>query len=690
MDLENDRKSALKLGVCYYPEHWPVDRWPIDARLMRQAGLSIVRIGEFAWAKLEPAEGHYQWEWMDRAIDVLANEGLQVVLGTPTATPPAWLIHAHPEILPVDAHGQRRRFGSRRHYCSNSPVFRQYSGRIVSALARRYGSHPAIIGWQIDNEFGDHGTARCYCPVCAAGFRHWLLTRYGSLDALNQAWGTIFWSQVYTAWDQIELPHLAVTTLNPSQVLDFYRFSSDSVIEYQKLQVNLLHQHTQAQFITHNLMGNYIDLDYHGLARDLDFVSWDSYPTGYAETQSGSFYGPNESPPPLPYDLGDPYVTGFCHDLIRGLKRAPFWVMEQQCGQINWATFNPGIRPGAVRLWTWHALASGAEAVVYFRWRATLFAQEQYHSGLLRHDASPAVGFQDLVSLKDEHPVMEQVAAAPSQARVALLLDYEALWAVQIQPHRADFSYLRHLFIFYRSLVQLGLQTDIISPDADFRGYELIIAPTAIYSDEELSSKINEFAGSGGFAVLGVRSGFKTSSNLVEDQPLPGAYRQLIGATVTDWHALPPGEGYQVRSPIPDLDGLAEFWAESLEPLEPAAKAGGSKGKASSAPRPVQALARYASGPFAGNIALVERQIGKGRAYYLGWYPTLKQSMALLTHLVDQLDLPQLGPLPPGIIHINKGRFTLLFNFSDQVHHVELAGRTVSIQPRDVEIITPD
>lgn len=679
----------MKLGVCYYPEHWPVDRWPIDARLMREAGLSLVRIGEFAWAKMEPAEGLYQWEWLDRAIDVLANEGLQVVLCTPSATPPAWLIQANPEILPVDSQGQRKRFGSRRYYCSNNPDYRRYSARIVLDLAQRYGSHPAIVGWQIDNEFGCHDTARCYCPVCAAAFRRWLQARYASLDSLNQAWGSIFWSQFYSAWDQIEPPHLTVTTPNPSQVLDFYRFSSDSVIDFQKIQVDLLRQHTREQFITHNLMGNFPDLDYQNLARDLDFVSWDSYPTGYAEIQSESLYDPNETVPSFAYDLGDPYVTGFCHDLTRGLKRAPFWVMEQQCGNINWAIHNPGIRPGAVRLWTWHALASGAQTVVYFRWRACLFAQEQYHSGLLHHDASQAVGYREVVSMADEHSKMDQVAAAPNQAQVALLLDYNDLWAIQLQPHRKDFEYLRHLFVFYRSLTQLGIQTDIISPEADFKEYKLIISPTAFSSNEKLSDKINEFVNSGGFALLGVRSGFKTISNLVTDQPLPGAYRQIVGATVTDWHALPPGAGYQVQSSLPDLDGLAEFWAEALELFVSSPGDAGSSRDKKSQNIPAQAIARYATGPFAGKTALVEHQIGKGRAYYLGWYPTIKQSISLLTHLVDQLGIPRLSPLPPGVIHIKRGQYTLVFNFSNQTHHLDIFGRKISVQPRDVEIITP-
>jgi beta-galactosidase len=655
---------------------------------MREAGLSLVRIAEFAWAKIEPEEGHYQWDWLDHAIDVLANEGLQIVLCTPTAAPPVWLIQANPDILPVDSQGQRKRFGSRRYYCSNNPIYRQYSARIVSDLAQRYGSHPAIIGWQIDNEFGCHGTARCYCPVCTLAFRRWLQDRYGSLQSLNQAWGSIFWSQVYSAWDQIDLPHLTVTTSNPSHILDFYRFSSDSVIEYQKIQVDLLRQDTHQQFVTHNLMGDFPDLDYHNLVRDLDFVSWDSYPTGYAEIHSNNLYDPSEPVPSFPYDLGDPYVTNFYHDLIRGLKRAPFWVMEQQCGHINWANYNPGIRPGAVRLWTWHALASGAEAIIYFRWRACLFAQEQYHSGLLHHDGSPAVGYKDIVSMAEELPTMDQVASAPNQAQVALLLDYNDLWAIHLQPHRKDFGYLRHLFIYYRSLAQLGIQTDIISPDAEIKDYNLVISPTAFISNEALSNKINEFVNSGGFALLGVRSGFKTISNIVTDQPLPGAYRQLIGATVTDWHALPPGAGYQIRSSIPGLDELAEFWAESLDLFESPTRESDSIGDLRNSNIPAQAIAHYASGPFTGKVALVEHPIGKGRAYYLGWYPTLKQSISLLTHLVDQLGLSRLNPLPSGVIHFQRGRFTLLFNFSDLIQQVDILGKKIEVHPSDVAITT--
>ncbi len=579
---------AFRLGVCYYPEHWPEERWATDARLMREAGLSIVRIGEFAWAQMEPAEGVFDWGWLDRAVETLASEGLQIVLGTPTPTPPAWLVRACPEILPVDAQGRVRRFGSRRHVCANSPAYRQHTERIVAALAQRYGTHPAVIGWQIDNEFGCHDTARCYCPRCTEAFRRWLKARYGTLDALNEAWGTAFWSQRYGDWAEIEPPILAVTEQNASQVLDYYRFSSDSWVDYEQFQANLLREHSPGKPITHNFMGNFPDLDCHDLARPLDFVTWDSYPTGYAEVMAQQLYLPDEPRPALAHDAGDPYVTGFCHDLTRGLKGKAFWVMEQQCGNVNWSHYNTGVRPGTVRLWTWHALASGADAVVYFRWRACRFAQEQMHSGLLHHDASPAIGLQDVLAMAGERALMDAVAAEPCAPEVAILSDYEDLWALQLQPHRRDFAYQRHQFCFYRALQRWGIPTDIISPRADLRRYKLVIAPTAFLVSDELVAALTAYVEGGGTLLLGVRSGFKTASNLVTGLPLPGLMRELVGVTVADWHALPPGVSYDVN--LGGEEVKAGTWAEALVP-----ESG------------VDALARYTSGPFVSQAALTAR-----------------------------------------------------------------------------------
>ncbi len=667
----------MKLGVCYYPEHWPEDRWPEDARLMRAAGLDLVRIAEFAWAKMEPAEGRYDWSWLDRAIDTLAAAGLQVVLGTPTATPPAWLVRAHPEVLPVDSQGRVRQFGSRRHYCANSPVYRDYTTRIVTALAHRYAAHPAVVGWQIDNEFGCHDTARCYCPRCAAAFREWLKARYGSLEALNQAWGTVFWSQTYSGWEQILPPNLTVTEPNASQVLDYYRFSSDSVVAYQQLQLDLLRRLTHGQRITHNLMGNFPDLDYHKLSQPLDFVCWDSYPTGYAEVQAESLYLPDEPRPPVAYDVGDPYVTGFCHDLTRGLKQGPYWVMEQQPGGINWARLNPGVRPGAVRLWTWHALGSGAEAVVYFRWRACRFAQEQYHTGLLKHDASPDTGYEEVLRLLPEREQMARLAAEPVQPQVAMLLDYNDLWALQLQPHHRDFGYLRLLFRYYAALARLGLAVDLVSPQADLGRYKLVLAPSLHLAGEALAVALERYVEAGGALLLGVRSGFKTPTNLVTDQPLPGALHRLAGASVRYWHALPPGVSFPYQSGIPGLGGQAGLWAEALEP-DPDTEGAWKRARL---------LAHYTAGPFAGLGALTQADLGAGRVWYAGWYPAPAQAQALLAYLAAELGLETIPNLPEGMLVCRRGGCQVWLNFTETPQTVPYGETSITIEPRNLRVI---
>jgi beta-galactosidase len=669
----------MQLGVCYYPEHWPKARWPVDANFMQQAGLSLVRIAEFAWVVMEPREGEFKWDWLDQAIDVLAAEGLQIILGTPTATPPPWLCRAHPDILPVDAQGRRRRYGSRRHYCANSESYRKHTIRIVSAMASRYGNHPAVVGWQIDNEFGCHGTTRCYCETCATAFRQWLEDKYGTIDDLNETWGTIFWGQSFGAWSEIDPPTLTIAEPNPSHVLDYYRFSSDAFVTYQELQFSTLKSLiSENQIVTTNFMSRFTDLNYHDLAKPLDLVTMNSYPTGSAESDP-SLYMPQGVRPVFAYDVGDPYITGFGHTLIRGFKpNRPFWVMEQQCGNVNWSTYNTGIRPGTVRLWTWHALASGAEAVLYFRWRACQYAQEQYHSGLLHHDASPDVGHIDLEAMKSERSLMSEISSTSHKAQIALLLDYNALWAVQLQPHHRDFDYLRFIFLFYRALQRLGLPADVVSVDADLSPYKIIILPTAFLAMEGLATSLKAFATSGGTLLLGVRSGSKTTSNQFTDDTLPGIFRDLVGITVSEWHSLPPGVSYDLSASIPALVGPATVWAEALHP----AISDGQSGNPD-----LQIHAHYTSSPFDSHAALVEHKVGAGQALYLGWYPTESQAEALLAHLAAKARVHPLAVVPEGLIVSQRGSYLILLNFTEEPLEATTQGRTVRVGPRDVEVI---
>ncbi len=662
------------LGVDYYPEHWPEERWPIDARLMQALGLDVVRLAEFAWALLEPEEGRFEWAWLDRAIDVLTAEDLQIVLGTPTAAPPAWLSRTYPETLPVDAEGRIRNFGSRRHYCPNSDRYRELTLKVVTAMAERYAGHPHVIGWQVDNEWGGGRTGRCYCSHCAAAFRRWLQRRYGTIEALNEAWAAVFWSQLYSDWWQIEPPVGTGSAPNPSQVLDYDRFASDSWVEYQQLQLYVLHEAmggARRQFVTTNLMGLYADIDYYDVAAPLDFVSWDNYPTGNAHRWREMLYGEDPLPTVYAHDVGDPAITGMAHDLTRGLKGAPFWIMEQQPGHINWGAYNTGVRSGTVRLWSWHAAASGADGLIYFRWRACRFAQEQYHSGLLRHDGSFDVGYDDLLTMQGERAELEALTSEPVVARVALLFDYEDLWALRTQPHSRAYGYLRHLFVYYRALQRLGVPVDLIAPGGDLDRYPLVLAPVLHLADAPLAAALSDYVTAGGRLLLGVRSGFKTPTNLVTDEPLPGPFRELTGATVTEWHALPPRVGYPFESDLPGLHGPATLWAEAL---------------ATNLPE-VRELAVYTGGPLAGYAALTERRAGEGHVYYHGWYPTLPQARALLDYLLAESGVERLADLPEGLVAARRGDRLVLLNFTDAPLTATVAGFAVTVAPRDVTTV---
>ena len=379
------------LGVCYYPEHWPKNLWKEDAKRMAEAGLSWVRIGEFAWSKMEPSPGELKFEWLDEIIHILGTAGLSVVLGTPTATPPRWMLEKHPDMLAIDKEERLRKFGSRRHYCFSHEGYREECIRIVTLMAERYGKNPYVGAWQTDNEYSCHDTTHSYSDSARSAFKNWLRAQYpgdgndGDISALNEAWGNVFWSMEYENFDQIDLPNLTVTQPNPSHVLDFRRFSSDQVVSFNRLQTKIIKSYSDAP-IAHNFMGKTTEFDHFKVGDDLDIASWDSYPLGFLEDR---VVASDEFKQAFARQ-GDPDFQAFHHDLYRTVGKGRWWVVEQQPGPVNWAPYNPSPLPGMIRLWSWEAFAHGAEAVCYFRWRQAPFAQEQMHAGLLRPDSADA------------------------------------------------------------------------------------------------------------------------------------------------------------------------------------------------------------------------------------------------------------------------------------------------------------
>lgn len=546
----------MRLGVCYYPEQWPREAWAEDARRMAELGLRVVRIAEFAWAKLEPRPGVFEWGWLDEAIDTLHAAGLEVVLGTPTAAPPHWLVQQHPEVLPVDATGRTKAFGSRRHYCFSSEPFHAASRRIVEAMARRYGKHPAVVAWQTDNEYGCHDTTLSYSASALRGFRRWLAERYGSIDALNRAWGNVFWSMEYPGFDAIGFPTDLPAQANPIHALDFRRFASDEVRRFNRLQVELLRKHAPGRPVLHNFMGFFGDFEHHEVACDLDIAAWDSYPLGATET--ARFVPDDERVRWM--RSGHPDVAAFHHDLYRGLCNGRLWVMEQQAGPVNWAAWNPAPLPGMVRTWTWEAFAHGAELVSYFRWRQAPFAQEQMHSGLNTSDHRLDLGGAEAQQVADE--LSRVPAQAMHKAPVALVFDYATRWVTQIQPHGADFDYFALVFAWYTALRRLGLDVDIVPASADFSGRSLVVVPTLATATADFAQRLHA---SGAHVVLGPRSGSKSADFALPDMLPPGPLAALLPMRVTRVESLRPGAAEAVLVGE-QVVGHATRWRDLVEP----------------------------------------------------------------------------------------------------------------------------
>lgn len=518
--MAHSHKLSRTLGVCYYPEHWPEDMWAQDAARMAETGLTWVRIGEFAWSRLEARPGQLTFEWLDRAIETLGAAGLKVVLGTPTATPPRWMIDKWPDMLAVDEDGNTRKFGSRRHYCFSHEGYREESARITRIFAERYGHNPHVAAWQTDNEYGCHDTTVSFGACALEGFQKWLAEKYKTVEALNTAWGNIFWSMEYDSFAQVDTPNLTVTEPNPSHVLDFKRYSSDAVVAFNKIQTDILREHSKAPLL-HNYMGRTTDFDHYDVGDDLDIASWDSYPLGFLEDRSDQ----DDAWKHQFMRQGDPDFQAFHHDLYRAVGRGRWWVMEQQPGPVNWAPFNPAPLPGMARLWAWEAFAHGAEAVCYFRWRQAPFAQEQMHAGMLRPDsaAAPALGEAAQVSaeLNEFADGLGDVDAG--NAPVALVFDYESHWAWQAQPQGQSFDYFRLVFDFYRAARQLGLSIDIIGPNtSDLSGYKAVFAPGLMRVRPDLWKAMEAFKGT---IVAGPRSGAKTSDMQIPDNLGPALPR---------------------------------------------------------------------------------------------------------------------------------------------------------------------
>ena len=639
----------MTLGVCYYPEHWPEAWWADDARRMRELGLTYVRIGEFAWSRYEPKRGQFDWGWLDRAMDVLGKAGMKVVLGTPTATPPKWLVDEFPEILPYDADGKPRGFGSRRHTTFSSEVWWRESARIVEKLAGRYGQHPALAGWQTDNEYGCHDTVLSWGPEDLKGFQRWLRTRYQTTDQLNEAWGNAFWSMDVQSFGEVALPNLTVTEANPAVRLDFWRFQSGQVAAYDKMQCDILRKHSPGRWVTHNFMGFFNEFDHWPLGDHLDVASWDSYPIGFVER-----FPFTEDERARWAETSHPDIAPFHHDLYRGVGNGRFWVMEQQPGPVNWAPWNPVPKPGMVRLWTWEALAHGAETVSYFRWRQAVHAQEQMHAGLnLPGTHEWSVGGEEAGQVAKE---LAKLGPLPPMAKasVALVYDYEAAWITRIQPQGADFNFAELTFRWYEAVRRLGLDVDIVRPGAPLAGYRLVLVPCMPFVSDAAAAA---FQAADGLVLYGPRTGSKTRNFAIPPNLPPGPIAELTGVRVTQVASLRPNLSEAASG---SAKGHAIRWREYIETFTD-----------------VMVLSVFEKG----GPALTRR----GNHAYLACWPDAALLTATISQLAKTAKLATV-PVPAAVRLSRRGNLTFGFNYGNdpwtapELGTLVLGGQTVGPQ----------
>ena len=597
---------------------------------MQEAGFNTVRLAEFAWSKLEPFEGQFEFDWLLRALDLLKAQGIDAVIGTPTAAPPAWLCANKPEILRVDDERRQITFGNRQQCCVNQPAYREASDRVVSAMADRLAGHPAVIAWQIDNEFGP----LCYCEECRRQFHEWLEARYRTLSALEAAWGTVFWSQTYSDWRQIPLPWRIGGAPNPSLALDFRRFFSDCYAGFQRRQIEIIRGSSDKP-VTHNFMGISPEvLNYQQLADQLDFVSWDNYPFGAA----------------------DPAAVSACHDLTRGYLGKGFWVMEQMSGPGGWGELAPSPPPGRIREWTYHAIGRGADAIVYFRWRPCRSGTEQYWHGILNHDGTVNRRYAEIKRTREEIKHIERlIEGTEIRADVAFINDYDSRFAFQYQRSNPSFSYTNLLISLYRGLYNRNVPVDILSGDRDLSKYKLVVAPGHFVITEERAKRLREYVRNGGTLVMTYRSAVKDATGLIVNEPLPGLLQDVFGAVVREYHSPRTDEVNTILGVGEGISGetsQATVWLDVMEP------------------RAAEVMAEYEAGFGHGEPAITLNSFGRGRACYIGTQPSQEFIGVLMESLATSAGV-RLGPDTPegvdaSIREGKSGRLMFIANHTEE------------------------
>ena len=646
--LERQAVRGIGYGGDYNPEQWPETTWAEDIRLMGEAGVNLVTVGVFSWSRLQPAPGELTAGWLDRVLDLLAEGGIGVDLATGTASPPPWLVAAHPEILPVTIDGRRLAPGARQHYCPSAPAFRAAAVDLASRMARRYARHPAVTLWHIGNEYGCHVPA-CYCQLSAEAFRGWLRARYGELGRLNEAWGGAVWSQDYTSWDQVEPPRTAPTFANPAQQLDFARFSSGELLACYRAERDALAAHSPGTPVTTNFMGLFRPVDQFRWAAELDIASVDSYPD--------------------PAEAEAHLLSAMACDLTRSVGGGRPWVlMEQTPSAVNWRAVNVPKAPGQYRALSLQAVARGGDAILSFQWRASATGAEKFHSGMLPHAGTDSRVWREVVALGADLGRLAPVAGRPVPAEVAMLLDWESWWALELDPHPSRLRLTELLRAFYRPLFEAGVNADFAHPESDLSDYRLVIVPALYLVSDAGADNLRRFVADGGTILMSFFSGIVDPSDRIRLGGYPAPWRDLLGLRVEEFAPLP--EGALVRldgaQGTEDTGGVGRVWQDAIDLLG------------------ADPLLSYGDGQLVGRAAATRHPYGRGEAFYLGTLPDRATLRALEERAFRRAGVAFRTDVPPGVEAVRRGDYLFVISHLDHPVDLDLGGKSLDLLTADI------
>jgi beta-galactosidase len=630
---------TIAFGGDYNPEQWPREVWDEDIHLMQEAGVNLATVGVFSWAHLEPRPGDLQFDWLDDVVERLHAGGIAVDLATATASPPPWLAHRHPEVLPVTAEGITLWTGGRQAYCPSSPIYREHSHRIVRALAERYGTHPAVVMWHVNNEIGCHNVL-CHCDESARAFRDWLRRRYATIEALNEAWGTAFWSQRYDDFEEIQPPRVAPAFINPTHQLDFRRFSSDAALAIYLGERDILREITPDIPVTTNfmVMPHESEMDYFAWGPELDVVANDHYLTAAdPENHRG---------------------LAFSSDLVRGVAGgAPWLLMETSTSAVNWQPRNVAKRPGELLRSAVQHVARGADGILFFQWRASRAGAEKYHSALVPHAGTDTRLWREVVGLGRTLSAISEVAGARSRNEVAILFDWQAWWGCELDAHPStDVTYWDTVQSVHRALTDCAVGVDVVHPDGDLTAYRVVVVPVLYLVTDAGASAVRAAAEAGAHVVITYFSGIVDEFDHIRLGGYPGAFRELLGIVSEEFTPLREHETVTLS------DGsTGSVWAEDVRSVG------------------AEVVASFTDGPVPGGPAITRNSVGAGTATYVATALDQPHLDRLLADVVAAAGVRKVADVPPGVEalrrHAEDGRSWLfLVNHTGEPVEVACSG----------------